>query len=603
MPKLSSQNLTPTHPKKTNRLCLVQSIFDLCSQGKLKEAINSLQLLAQRGIRLDSNTLAFLLEQCGSHRSLYYGKWVHLHLKLTGLKHPKTFLSNQLISMYFKCGDYKEAQKVFDKMPVRNVFSWNAILAGYAKSGMINYARRVFDRMPERDVVSWNTMVIGLAQSGFCEEAVGLYRRFRRLGIGYNEFSFAGILTACVRLKELGLSRQVHGQVLVVGFMSNLILSSSLVDAYAKCGWIDNAHKLFDEMPMKDVLSWTTLVSGYAKCGDIEIAHRLFDEMPLKNAVSWTALIGGYAWKGQGPRALELFTKMVKEGVKPDQFTFSSCLFACTSIASLKHGKQIHAHLIRTRFNPNTIVVSTLIDMYSKCGSLEASRRVFDCLGKNQDVVSWNTMIAALAQHGRGVEAIQLFEEMVRVGVNPNDITFVVIFTACSHSGLVNEGVGIFDSMSWNHGVVPGQEHYACLVDLLGRSGRFNEVIDLLEKMPCEPDGRVWYALLGACRIHGNLELGTKAAERLIELEPQSPSAYVVLSNIYAADGRWDDVAKVRHMMNKRQVRKEPAISWVEVKSKVHVFSVSDQVHPSKDEIYAALQQFMAQMENDANIV
>ncbi|KAF5946965.1 hypothetical protein HYC85_017193 [Camellia sinensis] len=486
MPSLSSSSRifrppfrTKPKPKpKPKRHCIVQPILELFSKGHIKQALESLGLLARKGIRLDSRTLASFLQECANTKSLKEGKWVHLHLKLTGLKQPNTFLSNHLINLYCKCGNHVGARKVFDKMSVRNLYSWNNMLSGYVKLGMVKPARRLFDQMPEKDVVSWNTMVIGYAKSGYCDEALRFYRDFRRLSIGFNEFSFAGVLTVCVKLKELGLSS-------------------------------------------RDVLAWTTLVSGYAKWGDMKLASELFDRMPEKNPVSWTSLIAGYARNNMGNNALELFTKMMLFQIRPDQFTFSSCLCACASIASLKHGKQIHAYLIRSGFKPNAIVVSSLIDMYSKCGCLGVGRQVFDIMGNKQDYVLWNTMISALAQHGCGEEAIQI------------------------HSGLVEEGLTYFQSMTKEHGIVPDQEHYACLVDLLGRAGCFDELMNQLDKMPCKPDGLVWNALLGVCRIHGNLELGRKAAENLIELEPQSSAAYVLLSSIYAALGKWESVEKI----------------------------------------------------------
>ncbi|KAJ4961515.1 hypothetical protein NE237_021425 [Protea cynaroides] len=588
-----------TKTKKPKRPCVVQSVVDLCAQGKLKETVDSLELLSRRGLRLDYRTLAFLLQRCASSRSLREGKWVHLYLKLTGLKHPRAFLSNHLINMYFKCGDDMEARRVFDKMPVRNLFSWNNMLGGYAKLGMLKPARKLFEKMPEKDVVSWNTMIIAQAQNGFCYEALRFYAQLRRSSLGVNQFSFAGVLTACVKLENLDLTRQVHAQVLIFGFTSNVVLSSSIVDAYSKCGIIGDARKLFDDMPTRDVLTWTTLVSGYAKWGDMESARKLFNEMPEKNPVSWTALISGYVRSGLGHEALELFADMMMMNIKPDQFTISSSLCACASIALLKHGKQVHAYLMRNHFRPNTIVVSSLIDMYSKCGNLEVSLRVFHRMGK-RDVVEWNTVISALAQHGRGKEAIHLFGDMVRAGIKPNQVTLIVILNACSHSGLVDEGMGFFKSLTKDKTIVPTQEHYACLVDLLGRAGRFKKVSELLEKIPMRPGNRVWNALLGACKIHGNIELGRIAAEHLIELEPQSSPAYVLLSNMYAAVGKWESVEKVRHLMNERRVRKERAISWVEIDNKVHAFAVSDWVHPSKDEIYSVLEQLTGQTEDDS---
>ncbi|KAH7574912.1 hypothetical protein JRO89_XS02G0021100 [Xanthoceras sorbifolium] len=586
--------------KKPLRSCLIQSLLSLVSQGRLYQAISSLDSLAERGLRLPCQTLAFLLQKCAETKSLKLGKWVHLHLKLTGRKRPATFVANHLISMYFSCGSDVSARDVFDKMSVRNLYSYNGMLSGYAKIGMMRPARRLFDQMPEKDVVSWNTMIIGYAQTGVFGESLRFYKELRRLCIGYNEFSFSGALRVCVKMKELKLTRQVHGQVLVIGFLSNMVISSTIVDAYARCGEMSDARRMFDEMQVRDVLAWTTLVSGFAKWGDMESASELFNEMPEKNPVSWTALIAGYARNGLGDKSLELFRKMMFLRIRPDQFTFSSCLCACSSIASLKHGKQIHGYLIRINFRPNTIVVSSLIDMYAKCGSLEVGRRVFYLTDNKQDPVLWNTMISALAQHGYGEEAIEMFDDMVRSGVKPERITFVVVLNACSHSGLVQEGLRYFESMTRDHGIVHDQEHYACLIDLMGRAGCFDQLMNQLEKMPCELDGRIWNALLGASRIHGNIELGRKAAERLIELEPQSSAAYVLLSSIYSALGKWDLVEKVRQLMEERQVKKERAISWIEIENNVHVFTVSDRLHPFKDVIYSVLEQLASQMEEDA---
>ncbi|KAL5561157.1 hypothetical protein UlMin_030904 [Ulmus minor] len=581
------------------RSCLVRSLLDLSSQGHLSEAISSLDQFVRRGIRLPTKILANLLQQCGNGRFLREGKWVHLHLKLTGLKHPTTLLANHLISMYFKCGDDVEARKVFDKTSVRNLYSWNNMLSGYVKLKNLNAARKLFDEMPERDIVSWNTMVIGYAQNGLPDEALRFYKVLRRLSIGYSEFSFAGVLTACVKLKDKELVRQVHGEVLVAGFLSNIVLSSSVLDAYAKCGEMGEARRFFDQMPLRDVLAWTTMVSGYAHWGDMKSACELFHQMPEKNSVSWTALIAGYARNGLGHEALSLFAKMIRFRIRPDQFTFSSCLCACAGVASLKHGKQVHGFLVRTNFRPNTIVVGSLIDMYTKCGSLEIASRVFSFLGDKQNVVLWNTMISALAQHGLGEQALKMFEEMVGARVEPDRITFVVTLNACSHSGLVQEGIRIFKYMTRDYGMDPDQEHYACLIDLLGRAGCFKELMNQLDKMPFKPDNRIWNALLGVCRIQGNLELGRKVAEHLIELDPQSSTAYVLLSSIYVALGRWELGEKVRKLMDERHVKKERAVSWIEINNKVHTFTVSDRLHPMKEVIYSVLEQLAGQIEVD----
>ncbi|XP_054791873.1 pentatricopeptide repeat-containing protein At2g21090 isoform X2 [Prosopis cineraria] len=605
-PYLPTQKLTPERKKPSKQrlanICIVKSILKASSIGQISQAVSSLDLLVIKGIRLPSRILAHLLQQCAETKSFREGKLVHLHLKLTGLKRPTTFLANHLIYMYFRCGHHIEACKVFNKMEVRNLYSWNSMLSGYVKLGMINQARRWFDEMPERDCISWNTMVIGYAQNGNFDEALGFYRQLRRLSIGYNEFSFAGVLTACVKLKEFELSRQIHGQVLVAGFSSNVVISSSLLDAYAKCGEMEDARRLFDEMPLKDVFVWTTLVSGYANQGDMQSATELFHQMPQKNSISWTSLIGGYAKLGLGHEALEVFRKMIMHHVKPDQFTYSSCLSACSISASFKLGKQIHAHLVRNNIRINNIVVNGIIDMYSKCGSMENAKTIFHVMGDKQDVVIWNTMIAALAHHGYGMEAILLLKELLTSGVKPNRVTFVVILNACSHSGLVQEGIEFFNSMNRDHALVPDEEHYACLIDLLGRAGCFNELMKHLQKMDCKPGEHVLNALLGVCRIHGNIDIGREAAEHLIELEPKSSAAYVMLSSVYAVLGKWELVEKVRQLMDERRVKKELAISWIEIDNEVHAFTVSDISHPLKETIYLVLGHLSNQMEDNVSL-
>ncbi|CAN0878827.1 Pentatricopeptide repeat-containing protein At2g21090 [Linum grandiflorum] len=468
--------------------------------------------------------------------------------------------------MYSECRDLIGARKVFDKMSHKNLYSWNHMLSGYTKLGMVKPAKKLFDKMPQKDIVSWNTMVIGYAKVGMCGEGLKCYKELRRSGIGYNEFTFSGLMMIGVKFRDIRLTMQAHRQVLGVGFLSNVVISCSILDAYAKSGGMVFASRLFDEMRVKDVLAWTTMVSGFAQCGDMEAANKVFNTMPVKNPVSWTSLIAGYARNGRGDKALELFTRMMAFRVRPDQFTFSSCLCACSSLASLKHGKQVHGHLYRTEFRPNTIVVSSLIDMYSKCGSLDACRVVFNIMDVNKkDVVLWNTMLSALAQHGRGDEAVRLLDDMVRSDlVEPNRITLVIVLNACSHSGLVEEGLRVFEYMTLDHSIVPDDEHYACLIDLLGRAGDFESLVNRLRILPCEPSEQIWSALLGVCSIHGNMELGKMAAGQLMKMQPGSSAAYLLLSSVYAELGRWDSVEKVREVMERRRIRKEHGISWVE---------------------------------------
>ncbi|KAK4802470.1 hypothetical protein SAY86_000673 [Trapa natans] len=567
--------------------CIARSFLQLCYEGRLSEALSSLPILSDKGIRLPTRILAVLISRCVT---LKQARWVHLHLKLTGLKKPNALLSNHLIRAYFRCGSEFHARKMFDEMPVRSLYSWNNLISGYAKVGRMGPARKLFDKMPERDTVSWNTMLMGYAKCGDCGQALRFYKEFRKSGLMLSKFSLAGILAVCVKLRELRLTRQVHVQVLLAGYSLNMVLLSSLLDAYTKCGEMADARNVFDEMKARDVLTWTTLISGYARWGDMDRASEVFYEMPVKNPVSWTALIAGYVRNGLVSKALELFTKMMAHGIPPEQFTLSSCLCACASMSKLKHGKQIHAHMIRTNYRANPIVLSSLIDMYSKCGNLDYARMAFDLLHNNKEIILWNTMMSALVQHGLGRNVIEMYHSMLELGMKPDRITFVVLLSACSHSCLLEEGVRLFESMIRNHRVSPDQEHYMYFIDLLDKAGHFAEVLNQLRTITVKSNDRAWDSFLfGISKIHGHVMIGQRAAELLTELQPNSSAAWEFLSSVYAALGRWDSVAEVRKLINNRLFRKEQATSWSESGSKGHSFTDSDDLHPLKLEIYSIL--------------
>ncbi|KAG5145296.1 hypothetical protein JHK84_030839 [Glycine max] len=536
-----------------HNLCIVKSLL---SNPSLPDAVSSLDLLRLKGIRLPSHVLATLLRHCSKTRSYREGKLIHLHLKLTGFKRPPTLLANHLISMYFSCGDFVQARKVFDKMDDRNLYTWNNMLSGYAKLGLLKQARSFFYQMPHKDHVSWNSMVAGYAHKGRFAEALRFYGHLRRLSVGYNEFSFASVLIVSVKLKDFELCRQIHGQVLVIGFSSNVVISSLIVDAYAKCGKLEDARRLFDGMPVRDVRAWTTLVSGYATWGDMKSGAELFSQMPKSNSCSWTSLIRGYARNGMGYEAIGVFRQMIRHQVRPDQFTLSTCLFACATIASLKHGRQIHAFLVLNNIKPNNVVVCAIVNMYSKCGSLETAMQVFNFIGNKQDVVLWNTMILALAHYGYGIEAIMMLYNMLKLGVKPNRATFVGILNACCHSGLVQEGLQLFKSMTGGHGVVPDQEHYTRLANLLGQARSFNKSVKDLQMMDCNPGDHGCNSSMGLCRMHGNIDHETEVAAFLIKLQPESSAAYEFLASTYASLGKWELVEKIRHILDERQGRK-----------------------------------------------
>eukprot|EP01018_Ginkgo_biloba_P019405 Gb_07914 [translate_table: standard] len=492
-----------------------------------------------------------------------------------------------MMAGYIQDGKIENARQLFDQMPVRDVVTWSAMVTGYAQHGQIENARNLFDKMPVRNVVSWTAMISGYAQNGKIEDAQELFNQMPER----NEVSWTAMITGYAQNGRLAEARRLFDKMP----QKSMISQNAMITGYAQNGRIEDARQLFERLSERNVVSWTAMVVGYAQNRRIEEAHQLFEKMPEKTIVSWTAMIKGYTQSGYDDEALRLFSQMQRAGIKPDKSTFISILSACANLAALKQGKQVHQHLIKMRFECDVFVVSTLITMYVKCGTIDNALHAFD-KAPERDVVLWNAMIAGYAQHGYGEEALQLFKQMQESGMKPDGITFVGVLSACRHTGLVDEGWLYFDSMSREYCITPRAEHYACMVDLLGRFGFLAEAENLINTMPFEPDAVVWGALLGACRIHLNLELAECAAEHLFELEPQNPGTYVLLSNIYAAAGKWDDVAKVRKMMKDKGIKKVPGCSWIEVNNKVYAFLGGDRSHSQTEKIYAMLERLAGRM-------
>lgn len=473
-----------------------------------------------------------VLQDCINTKSLLMGRSTHAHMIKNGIRND-VLVTNYLINMYARCGSIKDARDLFEKMP-------------------------------ERSLVSWNTVVSAYTQSENGIEAIKMVWRMQQEGVLPDKFTFTSVLRACATLMALAEGKQVHALIVKIETEFNVFVESALVDMYGKCG-------------------------------SVEDARLVFDKMPERNLVSWNAMIAAFAQNGEGEEALNVFRQVQRAGVNQNQYTLSSALSACASLAALQEGNQVHVVSIKTGFQYDVFVGSALVDMYAKCGSIKNAQNVFDEMPK-RNVVSWNAMITGFAQHGRGIETLEIFEQMQQAGVKPNGITFVCVLSACSHAGLVNEGQRYFDSMTGDHGITPRIHHYACMIDLLGRAGRLYEAEDLIDKMPYEPNAAVWGSLLGACRIHGYMELAQRAAERLFEVEPHNAGNHVLLSNIYAAAGRWDDVEKVWKLMKDSGVKKDKGRSWVELKDKVHVFVVGDRSHPLTEKIYALLERLTEQI-------
>eukprot|EP01018_Ginkgo_biloba_P006943 Gb_37396 [translate_table: standard] len=554
--------------------------------GHCEEALKHFGQMHCEGIPPNKFTFASVAKACAGLADLEQGKEVHRHIIRTGSEFD-VVVENSLVDMYAKCGSVNDARAVFDKMSNRDVVSWNAMVAGYLQNGCLEEARKLFCEIPEQDVVSWNAMIAGYSQNGNDAEALEFLYKMRMAGMKLDQYSLCIVLGACAALATLKQGKQVHAHMIRTGFDANVVLENALIDMYAKCRRMDSARQVFDRMSKQGLIPKMGKIAGRPQNG--------FSNLSVANVVSWNGMISGYAQDGQGEEAVKLFREMLLQGVKPDHFPYTSTLMACASMAVLEQGKQVHVHIIKTGFELAAFVGSALIDMYAKCGSIEDARKFFNSMSE-RNVVSWTAMITGCAHHGLGKEALELFKQMIQADMKPHNITFVGVLCACSHAGLVDEGRHFFYSMTREYGITPGVEHYTCMVDLLGRSGYLDEAEDFINKMQVKPNGAVWGALLGASRIHGNIEMGKRAAEHVLDFKLLDAGPYVLLSNIYAAAGRWDDANRVRKLMEDRQVKKQPGCSWIEVKNKMHSFVVGDRSHPQEEEIYNVLEKLAGQM-------
>ncbi|XP_057835654.2 putative pentatricopeptide repeat-containing protein At3g01580 [Cryptomeria japonica] len=498
------------------------------------EALEIYNQMRLSGVKPNSMTMTSMLSVCAELRLLQLGKLIHDYVVGHGLV-SNEFVANSLIDMYAKCLSLKDARLVFDKIPQRSLVSWNTIIAGYVQNGH-----------PTQALVMFNEMQLA--------------------GMMPDSFTIVSVLSACAHVVDLQQGKSIHDFIIRTGLESNVFVANSLIDMYAKCKNQDIARKMFDRMCTRDVVSWNAMISGYAQ--------------------------NGYA-----NEALELFAEMQLGDVKPDAETMVSLLLACSNLGALQQGMWIHTYVIRRGLEFDVFVERALIDMYAKCGNVDVSRQLFDNISK-KTAVAYSAMIAGYGMHGRGEDALVLFSQMQQKGLKPNGITFISVLSACSHSGLVDEGWRQFNCMSKDYNISPMLQHCACMVDLLGRAGRIYEAHDFIQKMPVTPNADVWGTLLGACKIHCNTVVGEHVAEILLDLEPKNAGYYVLLSNLYAANGRWDEVAKVRTKMKDRGLKKTSGWSSIQISNRFHSFHSGDKSHPESIKIYAMLDTLTRQMKD-----
>ncbi|XP_052876749.1 pentatricopeptide repeat-containing protein At5g16860 [Gossypium arboreum] len=523
-------------------------------------------------IHPDIVSLVNVLPACGSLGASLHGMQLHAFALRRGL-FEDVFVGNALMDMYAKCRMIEQANKVFESMEVKDVVSWNVMVTGYSQAGRFEEALGLFEKMREEkielDVVTWSAVIAGYAQKGHGYEALGVFRQMQLCGSKPNVVTLVSVLSGCASIAALLQGKETH---------------CYAIKCVLNYDWND---------PGEDLMVINGLIDMYAKCKSTNVARLMFDSVAPsdRNVVTWTVMIGGYAQHGEENDALKLFSEMLQEGnsMKPNAFTICCALMACAHLAALRFGKQIHAYILRNRYESVMLFMENcLIDMYSKSGDIHAARVVFDNM-QHRNSVSWTSLLTAYGMHGYGEEAIKALDDMRVAGFVPDGITFLVLLYVCSHSGMVDQGIRFFESMHTEYSVTPELDHYACMVDLLGRAGRFGQALEFVHSMPMEPTAIVWIALLSGCRIHGNVELGEYAAAQLQELGSENDGSYTLLSNIYANARRWRDVARVRSLMKYSGVKKRAGCSWVQGKKGTATFFVGDRSHPQFEQIYKLL--------------
>lgn len=440
-----------------------------------------------------------------------------------------------------------------------DVFVCNSLIVMYGKCGSYELSRQVFDRMPERAVTSWSTIIRACSLNGRCEEGLSLFWRMLREDIKPERATILNVMACAHREND---ADNICRVAVLNGFDFDQCVHNAALGMYARCGRIDLARSIFDGISNKDLVTWASMIDAYAQA-----------DLPLE--------------------AIGLFKQMNSQRLFPDSITLLSVIRACSVLASFQHAHAVHGITILTGgfFNNQLTVESAVIDLYVKCGSLTYARKVFDRM-QNRNIITWSTMISGYGMHGLGREAYNLFNQM-KSSVKPDHIAFVSILSACSHAGLVAEGWECFNSMVRDFGVTPRTEHYACMVDLLGRAGKLDEARGFIERMPIRPDAGVWGTLLGACRIHSNIDLAEMVAKKLLDLDSKNPGRYILLSNIYASSGKTKEAHKIRTLMTNRGVRKISGHTIIEIKNKVYTFLAGDRSHPQTDLIYSELERVM----------
>ncbi|XP_030535049.1 pentatricopeptide repeat-containing protein At5g42450, mitochondrial-like [Rhodamnia argentea] len=471
-------------------------------------------------------------------------------------------------------------------------YSTNATLRAGPEIDTSSHALELLDELSNWDVVSASALLGRYARSHCHDEVIRLFSRVLASYIRPNEFTFGTAIHSSIVLGDVRVGKQLHACAMKMGLHSIVFVGSAVLDAYAKLSTLDEARRAFEDTREPNVVSYTTMISGYLKKGSFDDALSLFENMPEKNVVSWNAVICGHSQAGHSEEAVNLFIRMLREGFMPNESSFPCALTASANIAALGIGRSFHGFAIKCLGKFNVFVANSLISFYARCGSMEESLLVFDKLAE-KNPVSCNAVICGFAQNGDAKEAINFFETMRTMGFEPNSVSYLGLLWACNHAGLVDEGYSYFNKGRLENPTMLKPEHYACMVDLFSRCGRFEEAEEFLNDLPFDPGVGFWKALLGGCQIHSNLELGELAAKKILALDPKDVSSYIMISNAHSAAGRWQSVSILRKEMREKGLTRVPGCSWIEMKNKNNVFVTGDSNHIQKGDIYMVLRTFL----------
>ncbi|KNA25651.1 hypothetical protein SOVF_004540 [Spinacia oleracea] len=532
--------------------------------GKYSNAVSAYKNMLDEGtMNLNRITFSTMLILASNMGCVDLGRQLHGQIIKCGFL-SYVFVANPLVDMYSKLGFVHDAHRVFEEATERNLVMYNTMIGGFSRLGMFEESWCLLHSMPDKDSITWTTMITGLTQNGFDREAVILMRKMRKEGFSMDQFTFGSVLAACGRMGLLKEGKELHAYIIRTGFLESVFVGSALIDMYCK-----------------------------SKC--INYARTVFSRMTHKNTVSWTAMLVGYSQCGLSEEAIKTFLEMKKNTIEPDEITLGSVVSSCADLACLEGGSQFHNQALLSGLLSSVAVSNALITLYGRCGIIEDSLKLFTEMNV-RDEITWTALISGYAQFGKAREAMHLFEEMLSHGLKPDEATFVGVLSACSRAGLVEKGKRYFDLMVKKHGVVATPDHYTCMIDLFSRAGKLEEAKSFISEMPYIPDAIAWGAILSSCRVYGNMEIAKWAADSLLELDPQHPAGYVLLSSLYAAEGNWERVSQLRKGMRDKGIRKEPGYSWIKFKNKVHVFSADDQSSPYLDKIYVELENLNLKM-------